>query len=159
MEVNRKKKELVCGLVESARKFRFCGPSDDPDEITSVTAGFRHLVIQFQRLAAPMLSPPDQEGLERINVVIDDLYSAYDAHSEIEALLPDIEAALEMLDDGKSELSAMPSNEVLLQQVHSLRTMLINVGTESRAFRMWRRNIRGYAGTWPPSFVSWALPM
>lgn len=62
-------------------------------------------------------------------MAIDDLYSAYDAHSEIEALLPDIEAALEMLDDEKSELSAMPSNEVLLQQVHNLRTMLINVGT------------------------------
>jgi hypothetical protein len=48
---NKKRKEIIADLIESARNFRFCGPSDDPDEQTAVTAGYRHLVIQFKRAA------------------------------------------------------------------------------------------------------------
>jgi hypothetical protein len=103
MGVSQKKKEIITALIDIFRKFRFCAPTDEPGEITNVTAGFRHFVIQFQRLVAPILLPPDKERLERINAAIDDLYAAYDAHSEIEALLPDIQAALEILDH-----SAMP---------------------------------------------------
>jgi hypothetical protein len=95
MTTTAKKKEIVVGLIDSVRRFQFCGPSDDPDEQTNVTSGYRHLVIQFKRIAGPMLSLSDQERLNAINVEINDLYSAYDADSEIKALLPDIEAALE----------------------------------------------------------------
>ena len=91
--------EIIAGLIESARKFRFCGPSDDPDEQTSVTAGYRHLIIQFTRLAAPPLPPSPASRLNAIDVETNNLFSAYDASSELEALLPDIEAALELLDD------------------------------------------------------------
>jgi hypothetical protein len=49
------KKELITSAIGDVRKFRFCGPSDDPDEQTAVTLGFRHLVIQLKRLAAPLL--------------------------------------------------------------------------------------------------------
>ncbi len=87
-------------LVRSAQGFRFCGPSDDPDEQTSVTAGYRYLVVQFKRLASPLLASPLASRLNAIEVEIDNLYSAYDAKAELDALLPDIEAALEHLDDG-----------------------------------------------------------
>jgi hypothetical protein len=99
MGTNKKRKEIIAGHIESVRQFRFCGPSDDPDEQTAVTAGFRHLVIQIKRLAAPILPPATASQLTALSVEIDNLYSAYDAHSEISALLPDIEAALERLDD------------------------------------------------------------
>jgi hypothetical protein len=99
MGAHRRKKEILAGLIEGARRFRFCGPSDDPDEQTAVTAGYRHLVIQFKRLAAPILPPGVASQLNAIDVEINDLFSAYDANSELEALLPDIEAALETLDD------------------------------------------------------------
>ena len=47
------KKELIIDAIAGAQNFRFCGPSDDPDEQTAVTLGFRHLVIQLKRLAGP----------------------------------------------------------------------------------------------------------
>jgi hypothetical protein len=99
MVANSKRKEIVAGLIEDARRFRFCGPSDDPDEQTSVTAGYRHLVTQFKRLAAPVLPSASASRLNALNVEINDLYSAYDAKAELDALLPEIEAALERLDD------------------------------------------------------------
>jgi hypothetical protein len=33
------KKEIIANLIEQAQSFRFCGPSDDPDEQTAVTSG------------------------------------------------------------------------------------------------------------------------
>ena len=41
------RKKMITGLVDDARRFRFCGPSDDPDEQMAVTTAFRHLVIQY----------------------------------------------------------------------------------------------------------------
>lgn len=93
------KKEIIASLVEQARRFRFCGPSDDPDEQTSVTVGYRDLVTKFKRLAGPILPDNAAARLNGINVEFDNLYSVFDASSELEALLPDIEAALEHIDE------------------------------------------------------------
>jgi Abortive infection C-terminus len=89
------KKELIANAIGQVRRFRFCGPSDDPDEQTAVTVGFRHLIIQLKRLAGPLLPEDAASRLNAINVEVNDLYSAYDANAELEALLPDIESALE----------------------------------------------------------------
>lgn len=99
MNANQKKREIIAGLIESARGFRFCGPSDDPDEQTAVTEGYRYLVIQFKRLVGPILSQAAAAQLSAINVEIDNVYSVYEARAELDALLPDIEAALEILDE------------------------------------------------------------
>lgn len=99
MVANKKRKEIITDLIEEARRFRFCGPSDDPDEQTAVTSGYRYLVTQFKRLAAPVLTSPSVARLNAIEVEIDNLYSAYDARAELDALLPEIETALERLDD------------------------------------------------------------
>src|SRR6266496_5278473 len=99
MVPNRKRKEIVSDLIRNTQTFRFCGPSDDPDEQTAVTAGYRHLVIQFKRLAAPILNSPAASRLNAIDVEINNVYSLYEASAELDALLPEIEAALERLDD------------------------------------------------------------
>lgn len=99
MVANKKRKEIIADLIEEARRFRFCGPSDDPDEQTAVTSGYRYLVTQFKRLAAPVLTSPFVARLHAIDVEIDNLYSAYDARAELDALLPEIQTALERLDD------------------------------------------------------------
>ena len=62
------KKEIITSLVDQARSFRFCGPSDDPDEQTAVTFGFRHLVIQFKRLVGPILPEVAASRLDAIDV-------------------------------------------------------------------------------------------
>ena len=94
------KVERIAETIESVRNFRFCGPSDDPDEQTAVTAGFRHLVVQLQRLAAPLLPDPERKRLNSIDVEYNDIFSVYDANAEVESLLYDIEEALEHADIG-----------------------------------------------------------
>ncbi|HUV97144.1 MAG TPA: hypothetical protein VMV98_06705, partial [Acidobacteriaceae bacterium] len=93
------KKEIITSLVDQARSFRFCGPSDDPDEQTAVTFGFRHLVIQFKRLVGPILPEAAASRLDAIDVEGNNICSAYEAKAELDALLPDIEDVLEQLDD------------------------------------------------------------
>jgi len=97
--VRQSRKELLQDLIAEAREFRFCGPSDDPDEITNVTSGYMYLVVQLKRLAGPLLPYAAARRLADINVTIDDLYSAYEAKAEIDALLPDIEDAAEYADE------------------------------------------------------------
>lgn len=93
------KVERILETIELVRKFRLCGPSDDPDEQTAVTAGFRHLVVQLQRLAAPLLPEPERQRLNSIDVEYNNVFSVYDANAEIESLLYDIEDALNRVDN------------------------------------------------------------
>jgi pyrimidine deaminase RibD-like protein len=93
--MDSKKKEHIKRLIAEARDFRFCGPSDDPDEQTAVTAGYHYLVVQFKNLAGPILPETLSARLSSIKVDFDNIYSAYEARAEIDSLLPDIESILE----------------------------------------------------------------
>jgi hypothetical protein len=124
MVPNKKRKEIIANLIEDAQKFRFCGPSDDPDEQTAVTAGYRHVVTQFKRLASPILSSSSASRLNSIEVEIDNLYSAYDAKSELDALLPEIEAAIERLEDDASLQIADGSTIVADSRLVELRSLV-----------------------------------
>ena len=92
------RKQVILRLIEDARKFRFCGPSDDPDEITAVTSGYRYLLVQLKRLAGPILPMPAASRLDAIDVEVNDIYSAFEARAEVDALLIDIEESLAVLD-------------------------------------------------------------
>jgi hypothetical protein len=74
MVANMKRKQIVAHLIEDAQRFRFCGPSDDPDEQTAVTAGYRYLATQFKRQAAPVLASPSASQLNAIEVEIDNRF-------------------------------------------------------------------------------------
>jgi hypothetical protein len=124
MVTNQKRKEIIADLVVDARTFRFCGPSDDPEEQTAVTSGYQYLVTQFKRLAAPVLASPSASRLNAIEVEIDNLYSAYDAKAELDALLPEIEAALERLDDGSNLQIADGSTIVAESRLVELRSLI-----------------------------------
>src|ERR1017187_7980396 len=100
---------MISNTIAQVRTFRFCGPSDDPDEQTAVTAGYRHLVIQLQRLAGPILPEDAASRLNALDVEINNLFSAYGASSEVDALLPDIESALEALDNAQKQITPMPA--------------------------------------------------
>lgn len=91
-------------IIDNHRSFRFCGPSDDPDEITNVTLGYRHLVVQLQRLASPILDEHTASLLNSLVVEVDNLYSAFATHTEIEAIIFDIEEAIESTMNQNSRL-------------------------------------------------------
>ncbi|MCC7336831.1 MAG: hypothetical protein IT422_17200 [Pirellulaceae bacterium] len=88
------KSRRISELITAARSFRFCGPSDDPDEQTAVCVGYRHLVVQLQRLASPILPNAERDRLNSINVEVDNINSVYEANAELESLLADIESGL-----------------------------------------------------------------
>ena len=99
------KVQKIREAIDDHRSYRFCGPGDDLDEITAVTSGYRHLIIQFQRLAGAVLSEPTASVLGSLSVDPNDLFSAFDAHSEIEAMIPDIEEAIAGLTSAEKSTS------------------------------------------------------
>jgi len=54
------KKELLVDMIAAARSFRFCGPSDDLEEQTVATTGYRYVLVQIKRLAMRLL--PEAEA-------------------------------------------------------------------------------------------------
>ena len=74
-------------LADEIESFRFCGPSDDPDEQTNVIYGFKHLAKKFIGTARRVKNQEFQEDLQLINANIDSIYEAYDLHSEVQILI------------------------------------------------------------------------
>jgi hypothetical protein len=93
------RRERIEELIQRAENFSLCSPSDDPDKQTAVTVGFHHLVAQFQRLASPILADDAALHLKNIRVEIDNIYTVYEASAKLDAIIPEIQAALEHLDE------------------------------------------------------------
>ena len=94
--------EEVRETIAELRSARFCGPSDDLEEIFAVTVGYRFLVIKLQRLTRGLLHETVASHLNAVDVEPHDLYSALDAKAEIEVLILDIEEAIEALPQDES---------------------------------------------------------
>ena len=93
--VSASRTEAIRGAIADIRRYRFCGPSDDLDEITAVTLGYRHLLVQLKRLAAPILSESNASRLTSLDFEVNDLLAMFEVNAELSALLIDIEDALE----------------------------------------------------------------
>ena len=67
---------LACEI----EKFKFCGPSDDPDEQTAVVYGFKHIAKRFSGMITniPMLTIPSN-----VNLDIEYITEAYDLHTDL----------------------------------------------------------------------------
>ena len=123
------RKKRIEELIERAEKFRACSPSDDPDEQTAVTVGFHHLVTQFQRFASPILPADAALHLKNIRVEINDIYTVYDASAKLDAIIPEIQAALEHLaDDGFSTgTNAYIIDPALIARLEALKSSTYDV--------------------------------
>jgi len=100
------KKDRLTEIIGKLRVFRACGPSDDPDEQTAVTTGYRYLLVQLKRLAAPLLPDAEAVRLNSLEVDVNDVMTVYEARAEVDALLPDIEVALERMDESAALVGA-----------------------------------------------------
>ena len=96
--ISKARIERIRETITAMQSSRFCGPGDDPDEIFRATMGYRHLLIQLKRSAAPLLPDTAATRLITLDVEPNDLYSALNANAEIEALTLDIEEAIEALE-------------------------------------------------------------
>ena len=70
---------------------------------------YRHLLVQLQRLGSPILPEAAAFRLNALNIQVDNLYSAFDAKDEIDALLPDIEDILNSLDAAQTASPPTPA--------------------------------------------------
>ena len=93
--LSEKRLQAIREAIDSHSSFQFCAPSDNPERVNAVTLGYRHVVIQIQRLASHLLEEPTASRLNALGVEVDNIYSAFDAHSEIEAIILDIEDAVD----------------------------------------------------------------
>lgn len=107
------KRDMIANTIADIRKFRFCSPSDDPEEHTAVTLGYRYLLIQLQRWAAPILPAPLASRLNALSVEVNNVYSAFDADAELNALLPDIEGVLNTPTNGERKMTTSVSAKPL----------------------------------------------
>jgi hypothetical protein len=131
------KKDRLVEMIKAARNFRFCGPSDDPDEQTAVTTGYRYVLVQIQRLATPLLAEAEAKRLNAIDVDVNSIYSAYEARGELDALLPDIEAALERADDNALSVggSAWIIDPTLIDRLSTAASPRLDVAVLTRMCR------------------------
>jgi len=110
------KKDLIRELLANEKAYRFCGPSDDPDEITQVTVGYRYLMTKIKAQIRPYLSQNLVSQLDRIEVEVDDVYSVYEAQANFHAILPDIHDALNSENVNQAEndniAPAKPKNDI-----------------------------------------------
>jgi hypothetical protein len=104
-KLSARKRELITEAIKEARNFRFCSPSDDYEKVAAVTTGYNYWVIQLKRLACPILPEPAASRLNAIDV--DDIHSAFEADAELNALLPDIESALELLEEAEKKIKGV----------------------------------------------------
>jgi len=74
----------LCSEIES---FRFCGPTDDSDQQTAVVYGFKHLAKRFVATARRIKNHAIQDALKNISTNIDDLYGAFDLHSDLHPVI------------------------------------------------------------------------
>ena len=96
--IDTAKRERIRSTIADVRNYRFCGPSDDPDEQSAVILGYRYLLVQLQRLAGPILPQAAASRLNALDIEVDNPISVFAASAEIDALLPDIEGTLDSLD-------------------------------------------------------------
>lgn len=121
-----RKKEIIRDLIQQDKNFRFCGPSDDSDEQTSVTVGYQYLITQIKNMARPFLPEPIASSLAEINVEVNNIYSVYEAQSLLHALLPDIEDALENPRTSEGKVSENLKNPYWIEFVDASGEVVLN---------------------------------
>jgi hypothetical protein len=81
-------------LAEQIDVFKFCSPSDDPDEQDAVVYGFKHLAKRFIGYARKIQNQSIQDSLKALNTDIDDIYGALDLHADLQVIIDDLRELL-----------------------------------------------------------------
>jgi hypothetical protein len=89
------KAQKILDLADQIEHFRFCSPSDDPDEQDAVVYGFKHLAKRFIGYARRLQNQDLQNSIGQINADIENsIYEAYDLHTDLIIVIDDIREIL-----------------------------------------------------------------
>ena len=97
--------ERISKIIKDIRAVKFGGPIDDLDAHIAYGLECRHLLIQLKGLASRLLPDPVKERLNSLEVDVNDVFSAFEVHSEMLAFLPDIETAMSGADSSAPSVS------------------------------------------------------
>jgi len=87
MNIGKRRLDKLLKLAHQIKSLKFCGPSDDPDEQTSVISSIKFLAINFVGIAKKIKNPEFQNELKLIDVEIETLPQAYDLYSYLNVLI------------------------------------------------------------------------
>lgn len=87
-----------------------CGPSDDPDEQSSVIEAYRYLLINVKALSKELLPSDVLEQLDAVPGNLESIYDVYESKAHLDAVCVDIEAEL----DNPTPSGSVPSRTVLV---------------------------------------------
>lgn len=82
-------------ILDELSALRLCGPSDDPDEQTSVVESYRYLLIHIKRLSKGLVSNDIMEQLEALPNSIGSIYDVYQSKANLDAIAVDLTVELE----------------------------------------------------------------
>lgn len=109
-----RKQELISMMHRARSDFtRLPGPSDDPDAQTASASAFRHVLVMIQMLATPILPSTVGRRLEALSIDTSSIHDVYEVLPKLNALLFDIDEALEGLDDRQAALTRAEVNRLV----------------------------------------------
>jgi predicted transcriptional regulator with HTH domain len=90
------RKGRLLQLLHDLKTLRLCGPSDDPDEQTSVIEFYRYLLINLKVGSAGLVSFQTKQQLDELKPeAIETIYDIYPSRAYLDAIATDIEHDLE----------------------------------------------------------------
>jgi hypothetical protein len=105
-------------LLDALAKFRTCGPSDDPDEQTSVMESYRYLLINVRALCKGIMPSDVYTELYAVPSTIESIYDVYESKAHLDAVCVDIRTELEF--PTSPESAAMKTSLVAPQLIEDL---------------------------------------
>jgi hypothetical protein len=82
-------------LLDGLSTLRLCGPSDDPEEQTSVVASYRYLLINIRALCKGIMPSDVYTELYAVPSEIETIYDVYESKAHLDAVCVDVRTELE----------------------------------------------------------------
>lgn len=82
-------------LLSDLRTLRLCGPSDDPDEQSSVMESYRYLLINIRALCKGLMPSDVSTQLYAVPSKIESIYDVYESKAHLDAVCVDVWTELE----------------------------------------------------------------
>jgi hypothetical protein len=82
-------------LLDDLEQLHLCGPSDDPDEQTSVIESYRYLLINLKALSKGLMPSDVMEQLDGVPSKIETIYDVYESKAHLDAVSIDLRTELE----------------------------------------------------------------
>jgi hypothetical protein len=89
------RKSRLRELLKDLSNFHACGPSDDPDEQTSVVESYRYLLINVKTLSKGILPTTLCNALDAVPSKIESIYDVSESKAHLDAVCVDIRSELE----------------------------------------------------------------